>query len=589
MRRRHAVGLALLLLGTVVLRLPGAREPLERDLTTYAYVAHEMLSGRTLYRDVWDHKPPAVYLSFAAAEAVAGYRQLSVTLLGIVTAAASLLVLFDTLRRTAGPRAALLGGTLWALAANSVALQANQPNVEVFLNLCTLAATWAFVRALEGSRGWHLVAGAALALATTYKTIAAFAVALLAGWAALAAPSGKGLAGRARAALAVALPTPVVWLATAAAFLALGAFVDLWDAVIVFNRDYAGSVLANLWGFLTPAAFPRHKALADVAVLVPCSLLWALCGRARAVLPGSLVAALAVATLLQVAAPGRLYAHYYQLALPLLCLLTALLLEDVLSACRSARRPSARWLAGGLVGGVLLALALPQLRYARMHPDEISRRKYGDTFVEARAVAEEVRALTAPGESVFEWGQESGIYSYSQRRAATAMVSIAPLFVGPPERRDRRWERLVEEVVTSGPALFVYNARFARGERGFFRPYLDHCYDLATTAGSYTLYRRRAPTPPACAELFPRHRFRPEEPLSLAVSPSSPCRVLAGRVVTRAVTMPGERCVVAGPMLRVGSGGELHLTATETIVLRNGFSVTRGGALSLGHRPTTAP
>jgi hypothetical protein len=32
-----------------------------------------MLAGRHLYSDLWDHKPPAIHITFAAGELVAGY------------------------------------------------------------------------------------------------------------------------------------------------------------------------------------------------------------------------------------------------------------------------------------------------------------------------------------------------------------------------------------------------------------------------------------------------------------------------------------------------------------------------------------
>jgi len=41
-------------------RLHTYGEPLERDLTTYAVIGHDMLGGKTLYTDLWDDNPPAI-------------------------------------------------------------------------------------------------------------------------------------------------------------------------------------------------------------------------------------------------------------------------------------------------------------------------------------------------------------------------------------------------------------------------------------------------------------------------------------------------------------------------------------------------
>jgi hypothetical protein len=40
-----------------LLRLRTYDERLERDLTAYAVIAHEMLNGKNLYGDLWDRKP----------------------------------------------------------------------------------------------------------------------------------------------------------------------------------------------------------------------------------------------------------------------------------------------------------------------------------------------------------------------------------------------------------------------------------------------------------------------------------------------------------------------------------------------------
>src|SRR6266446_1786321 len=83
----------LLLLATVIVaaRLHTIDEPLELDLTNYAVVAHELLAGRKLYSEFWDSKPPAVYITFAVGELVAGYSPRAVYLLNVTAALATLL------------------------------------------------------------------------------------------------------------------------------------------------------------------------------------------------------------------------------------------------------------------------------------------------------------------------------------------------------------------------------------------------------------------------------------------------------------------------------------------------------------------
>ena len=53
---------ALLLLCTVLRIVSLYRPCLSDDEAIYAVTAREMLSGHALYRDVVDHKPPAIYI-----------------------------------------------------------------------------------------------------------------------------------------------------------------------------------------------------------------------------------------------------------------------------------------------------------------------------------------------------------------------------------------------------------------------------------------------------------------------------------------------------------------------------------------------
>src|SRR5262249_17996498 len=72
-RRRRAFGFLLFL--CLGLRVVGLLRPcLSDDEATYCVVAREMLTGHVLYRDVVDHKPPLIYVTYAATQPGAGPR-----------------------------------------------------------------------------------------------------------------------------------------------------------------------------------------------------------------------------------------------------------------------------------------------------------------------------------------------------------------------------------------------------------------------------------------------------------------------------------------------------------------------------------
>src|ERR1700720_2572279 len=96
------------------LRLHTYEEPLERDVAIYAVIAHEMLGGKALYSDLWDHKPPAIYVTYAAAELIAGYGRDSIFLLNVAAAIATLLACYLAGSASGrGPVGGLVAAALW--------------------------------------------------------------------------------------------------------------------------------------------------------------------------------------------------------------------------------------------------------------------------------------------------------------------------------------------------------------------------------------------------------------------------------------------------------------------------------------------
>src|SRR5438094_9806843 len=108
--------LALLALGLSLARLHTYAEPLERDITGYAVIAHELLAGRRLYAEVWDHKPPAIHATYAAAEWFAGYGPDAVFLLNLVAAVTTLLGAYVAGRALGASAAAgLVTAAFWTI------------------------------------------------------------------------------------------------------------------------------------------------------------------------------------------------------------------------------------------------------------------------------------------------------------------------------------------------------------------------------------------------------------------------------------------------------------------------------------------
>src|SRR2546422_5463525 len=187
MSRRVILTLVALAALIAVARLNTYHEPLERDITGAAVIGHELLAGRALYADMWDHKPPALHATHAAAILMAGYGPSAIYLLTVVAAITSLLGVYAAATVVGGRVAGLWGAAFWTFVSGDLWLQANQPNTEVFINACVV---WAFALLLRTTRPSLLrmvMVGALFAWGSLYKPVIVAPAALLAG-AHLAAP-----------------------------------------------------------------------------------------------------------------------------------------------------------------------------------------------------------------------------------------------------------------------------------------------------------------------------------------------------------------------------------------------------------------
>ncbi len=159
---RAALDLAvivILLAGVWWLRSPLHALPLERDEGAYALIATRWLKGAVLYRDLFDHKPPFIYLVYAlaprcAAAPVVAVRALATVYLMLVGATTTLLAW-----RLYG-RVAALGGLLLTLVySSSLAFEGLTFNSEAVMALPAVIACQLVVMGMLTCKRWLLCCG----------------------------------------------------------------------------------------------------------------------------------------------------------------------------------------------------------------------------------------------------------------------------------------------------------------------------------------------------------------------------------------------------------------------------------------------
>lgn len=460
----------------VGVRLWTAREPLDRDAATYAVVGREMLAGRVLYRDLFDHKPPGAHVALMAAQAIGGSSEETVAGVGILVALATMVGVFLITRSAVGSASAGAASALfWAMTSATLGLQANQLNTEAFVNLFLVSAIAVLVRWRPYAVAF-LGAGFLLGVASLFKTVV-IVPALGLG---LAAVLGGRVCLRRRAAWTglMAAGALAPWVLTIAVFAALGALGDMVFAVFTYNKLYAGQMMTNIaYGFAPGLLAPRFLLpLLPIAALA--LLLFARSPRLVTHLDLLLIAWL-VSVPVVVALPGRFAPHYYQFWLPVLpvCAVVAL--------WRLSARPVR------LAAGVTLALLGLQAPTLALSSEECSLRKYGPVFLEARELGREIRRKLGTGAAIWHWGAETSLYFYTEAAPPTRFFYNYPLDLIP----ERFTDEVTREVATADPVLVVVYRRELLPMPPALSSWLHRGYSRVAGNEGWDLFERRVRAP----------------------------------------------------------------------------------------------
>jgi 4-amino-4-deoxy-L-arabinose transferase-like glycosyltransferase len=462
-RIRQALALLALCAGLRIVSL--ARPCLSDDEATYCVVAREMLHGRVLYRDVVDHKPPLIYLTYAAAEGVGGAANgmLLLHVLTIVVVWATALLLARITRRVGGSTSEagseddvpLAAALLYVVFTTTLLdFDALAANCELYMLLPLTASVLLYLRGLATSRARDLLAaGALVGVAILYKYQAAVQLPLYA--------LHFFVVHRRRLAR------------VGAAWLALGAGAAGPILAALWTLDRAGALAPALFWFAFNGAYIRQGLhLSEIAAravprisygVVPALLLWILGWRAALLRwerrdqdpAGLFLVGWWVVSALATTAGGRFFGHYFhQVTAPL----------AVLAAPGAARLWRARRTFGlvaiGLPAGVFLLVGLFHAPMARA---------VGATGPDYRAIADRVRARSGPGDALVVWGNVPVIYFEAGRPLGTRFVfSNYQTGLSPATRTQtdpgadasanvvaESWEMFAEDLAVRRPKILV--------------------------------------------------------------------------------------------------------------------------------------
>ena len=462
-RARALWGLLFCAIIILACRLYTLSEPLQNDLTLYALISHEMLSGKTLYQDLFDHKPPGIFVTFALCELVAGFGPAALFLASLLPSLLTLLALFwaaSQLFRDDKERrwwAAIACSFIWSLVSGDLLLEANQANTELFQS-CFKSLGFAFILFAAPATGRSafknvIVAAIFFALASFYKQTAALTAAFIA--------VAHVLCSKERPFkhfVTIALVGLLFWFLVFGYFAVVGRFDAFWQANVTYNSQYAGASGWSLPQKILATLNINHllplKVGAPLFLFTLASFLY---GMAKWRRENLLLLAWLFATVIEIALAGRYYSHYYQLFLP------PLVLGSVWGLCAICEKFSRRHaLFGFLV--LLLAVCAVELPYYSLSTKEWSLKKYPWLdFPQMQKLGYELPLLLQKDESFYQWGESTGLYFYAKQRPPSGVIYSFHAQYGP--LRDELSHRLLKDLQASPPELVLVDRR-----RAFFGP-----------------------------------------------------------------------------------------------------------------------
>jgi 4-amino-4-deoxy-L-arabinose transferase-like glycosyltransferase len=506
-------------------RLPAIVAPFGPDQGVYVTVGWGLSRGLMLYRDLWEMKPPGIYVTYWLGLTLFGSGAHAEFWLDFLAAAITCAAVFGIGRRLAGVRMGALAALVVAVGTLPAARYGlggflERSVTETFIIPVAACAVWAAVQWLDSPRAiWPVIAGLLIGTAVVYKQTAAIYWPALIVWVAWTAGFARArrFALQSAAGLLVAPLAAFLWLWWA------GALHDAYITLVSYNVAYLRLGDQGLIGTLDRFAhevWRRQRddelwALGSIGSVV--GFLVALGARGTA---SARVASLGVvwfgAALIAVAANGpRLFTTYFMPPQIPLCLLAAWLFYEGIGL-----RP--RWRIA--TGAFLLALTAFQvvrsgsaaravsaiswdLQYINGHIDRMayleryrSQSRKAFNAADNQRLADYVAAHTDATERIFVFGMTAGTYYSSQRLPANRFLFAYPAVSNMGNRPEYRVETLAADLGLASPRYIILQRgngdSFSgwKAAEAFTAPPLVALlerYSVETEIGDFLLYRRR--------------------------------------------------------------------------------------------------
>lgn len=388
--------------------------PINVDPASYAVVSHELLDGKSLYTDIWDHKPPAPFVTYALAEIAFGYSPQTLRILNFIVCLIGLWGIFLAAKYGPGGQiAGLVAAFLWSIVSGSVGLEGRDANTEPFINAYVVFAFYLIVANRQDGLSFlnSFIVGLLFLCASFYKPIVAANVVLI-------TLAYLGVAKNSKRAIYSSLTIGAVgvsgWMVLFAYFYATGRGDIFYKSVVVFNDHYSGYIIENI---VAPFVGSAKLFVDVVGPLILSATIGVVCSYLYEKHLGVLIAAYSISAWIALAATGRFWVHYYQLWVPSLVIASAWGIGYFLVSAKTAHRAIA-YAVGFTLAATLVAFQLPYYRtlYAKEFIPILQVLNAANRSVDA------INVLLRDEETFYLWGTTPNLYLLANRRPPASVL-----------------------------------------------------------------------------------------------------------------------------------------------------------------------
>lgn len=463
-------GMFCILLVYTALRIPLLGIPCVRDEGYYGVAAQALLSGATMYRDVFDHKPPGIFYIYKLALSIFPSTPTGLHSFLHAWNLVTLGVIMSLARALGGRLAALWSGWIFALNSCDASIEGHVACTEIFMllpisvSLRLALAAWSMgndSRQSQQSAAKYLwvASGVFGAAACWIKQPAALLLLVIP----LFLLANLGLRGISRA-----LRVYAFWLAggIVLSLLICFAFRDVFGEFMRWSFVQSSEQFLTMWNMnwrenLETQLIMWGKDLAFPLTVCITSFVVGIRKNIQLVKLGLFLFAASLAAAVQ---NGYLCLHYFALTALPVTLVAGMSMASITPYLKARGRV---WLTGALILSALpLAWSEPNYHFYPLWDAEFYAAAY-------------LRERSTPDDSIFIFGQEPQIMFLAQRRSANPYIDMYPLLRNIPRHQEfqhHAWERIEAEKPLY--MIMTYVSSPWKGEAGVDQFFRNQCRQL---------------------------------------------------------------------------------------------------------------